>query len=134
MKTKTFLLTVFALCLLIIGTGCEKEPKYEIYENHEISACGINDPLNNIEWLAKMEKDPTSLVNIMLLKNTNTEENYFRFVFQEDEMGYSSMVYFDCRGNNIFKWYSASSPGHPRYVEFHSDKEFVSIIWEVQNK
>ena len=51
MKTKTFLLTVITLAFLLGATGCErgKEPKFEIYENHEVSACGIKDPLKNIK-------------------------------------------------------------------------------------
>lgn len=133
MKTRTILLTVIALCLLIIGTGCEKEPKYEIYENHEISACGIKDPLNNIEWLAKMEKDPTSLVNIMLLKNMNTEEYYFDFIYKSNQEAYFFSMFYDCIGDNIFGWYSITSPS-PYYEDFFSDKEFVDVIWEVKNK
>jgi hypothetical protein len=50
MKTKTILCIFFTLLLFM---GCKKEPEYEIYENHNISACGIEDPLKNIEWLTQ---------------------------------------------------------------------------------
>jgi hypothetical protein len=41
------------LIVLISFSGCEKEsdkePQFEIYENHEISACGVDDPLQDID-------------------------------------------------------------------------------------
>lgn len=130
MKRETILLMMITLFLLG-GMGCEKDFKYEIYENHEISACGIKDPLNNIQWLAKAKKDTKSLISVGLYKNIHSEENYFAFHLPND-LGYTTMVFYDCSGNNIFGWNSVTPPGGPLYDEFFSDKEFVTTIWEVK--
>ena len=37
--------------LLFMAWSCEKSDKYDVYENHDISVCGVNDPLQNTEWL-----------------------------------------------------------------------------------
>ena len=79
MKTK--FLSVLLFLFLIMGIeGCEdKEPQYEIYENHDISACGVEDPLENIEWLSeyckkvKGQKDISS-IHIYLLKVIDKDE------------------------------------------------------------
>jgi hypothetical protein len=42
------------MIVLFVVAGCDKTPKYNIYENHDISACGVNDPLRNIEWLKEI--------------------------------------------------------------------------------
>ncbi|MDO5666146.1 MAG: hypothetical protein Q4G63_12955 [Bacteroidia bacterium] len=131
MKRKAIVLMT-TLFFLMGGMGCEKDLKYEIYENHEISACGIRDPLNNIEWLAKMKKDPKILTSIVLYKNIHSEEYYFSFNMP-NELGYTTSMFYDCSGKNIFGWNTATPPGG-LYEEFHSDKEFVAVIWEVKNK
>lgn len=130
MKAKMILFMMIVLFLLG-GMGCEKEFKYEIYENHEITACGVKDPLNSIEWLAKAEKDPKSLISIGLYKNIHSEENYFAFHWP-NELGYTSSNYYDCNGKLVFGWNSVSSPGESSYEKFFSDKEFVTMIWEVK--
>ena len=57
--------------------GCDKKPKFEIYENHEISACGIIDPLKNSQWLSEfIEKnmESTNNITIYLYSNSETKE------------------------------------------------------------
>lgn len=108
------------------GTGCEKEHKFDIYENLEISACGVHDPLKNMERLANMQKLPNIHKSISLYKNINSEENYFKISFHTDEKGFASFTFTDCSGETLFGWYSASPPS-PRFNEFYADKEFVAI-------
>jgi len=95
MKTKKILLkkqlwitVITALCFVVISlfaaTACKElkdtpKQKYDIFENHDISACGLNDPLQNIEWLReyckniKEEKDILP-VEVDLYKVIETDE------------------------------------------------------------
>ncbi|MFA5047218.1 MAG: hypothetical protein WC542_14935 [Paludibacter sp.] len=74
MKTKTIICFIFTVFILL---SCEKKPKYEIYENHEISACGINDPMKNSQWISEfIEKnmESTNNITIYLYSNSETKE------------------------------------------------------------
>ena len=74
MKTKRIVCFLFTLFILL---GCDKEPKFENYENHEISACGIIDPLKNSQWLSEfIEKnmESTNNITIYLYSNNETKE------------------------------------------------------------
>jgi len=72
--------------------GCEKHDKYEeeweVYENHEISACGIDDPLTNLDWLKEFtekNRDPMtgtrSNISIELYGNIETQEEYIVIIY-----------------------------------------------------
>lgn len=94
-------------------------------ENLTVSACGIQDPLNNIEWLK--EKAATQSDNIALYKSEYTQENYFAFS-HPNRMGYTSLTFYDCAGNEIFHWNTATPPGNARYEKFFGDKVFVADL------
>lgn len=67
----------FKLSLIILfifaAFGCNnKQPHYEIYENQEITACGIKDPLTNYPWLSNfIEENKESVDNITIYLYTN---------------------------------------------------------------
>ena len=109
MKTKTIIYIFFSLLLVM---GCKKEPQYEIYENHDISSCGIEDPLKNIEWLTQY---CNNIVTNSLIKGYE----------------YSQMNVYSCSNELLFNWSSASSPS-PQYKAFFSDKKIISKIWSVR--
>jgi hypothetical protein len=74
MKTKRIVCFLFTLFILL---GCDKEPKFDIYENHKISACGIIDPLKNSQCLSEFIKknmEPTYNITIYLYSNSETKE------------------------------------------------------------
>ena len=57
------------------------EKIYDTYENHDVSACGVNDPLQNIEWLREYcrevkEKEDIG-VSIWLYKVIDKDEYIF---------------------------------------------------------
>jgi len=73
---------VCALFFMFLSCGKSQEHEYEIYENHDISVCGVNDPLQNIEWLKEYcsnikERKDISPVQINLYKIIDTDEYIF---------------------------------------------------------
>jgi len=85
-------LLLFTGFTLMVFSGCGQTPCEDcditctdctLYENHDISACGVNDPLRNIEWLKEYcngikEKQKFEKVSISLYKVIGTDENLFR--------------------------------------------------------
>ena len=97
MKTKKSVLILPFLFLIIGIEACgdkevfgDKEPQFEIYENHDISACGIDDPLRNLDWLAEFTaaRNPACdsvyyswNIRIELYANIDTHEEYILIYF-----------------------------------------------------
>jgi hypothetical protein len=119
--------------------------EYEIFEKHDITACGIEDPLNNIELLKKFCEEFTAETNnadasIHLWENIHTKENYFELFFYNkldcynhyDHFCYDGFNFYNCSSENIATGGSASSPY--AYEEFIADKEEICIIWSITKK
>jgi len=132
------------LCLLIVNfflaTGCDKlkKAKYDIYENSDISACGVYDPLQNIDWLRefcinlKKIQDYTS-VYIHLYKVIDNDEHIFRVsipspIEYAPNQYYSTLYFRDCGGDTIFTWETMTPPGG-QYEVFLNDKEYVTELF-----
>ena len=134
MKKKMILFTVIALLVGVVG--CEdKTTQYEIYENHDISACGIEDPLRNIEWLSeycrKIKEQKKDLnINIYLLKVIDKEEYIFQTVYPSQIEHYFSMSYRNCLGDIVFHWESINPP-NPQYEDFMEDKEYLGRLFSI---
>lgn len=132
---KIFLMMPFLFLIMGIG-GCEdKEPKYEIYENHDISACGVEDPLLNIEWLANYRqyyisgKDVLE-VYIFLYKIIGKDEYVFATSIPSQIEYYSSISYRNCLGDIIFEWETVNPP-NPSFEDFMKDKERVAELFHI---
>ena len=130
MKTKTISCIFFTLLLLI---GCKNEPKYEIYENHNISACGIEDPLKNIEWLTQYcnKNVKAYSVDIYIYENTETSENYIVIYTLDKGYEYYQMNVFSCSNELLFHWNTGTSPS-PQYTAFFSNKKEICKIWSLR--
>lgn len=130
MKKK--LLTYAYLLTLITITGCEST-QYEVYENHEISACGVADPLNNLEWLKNFcnsNKEAYS-INIYLVEDTLTHDTYFHVSYNyKKQTDYGNLFVYNCNGDEVFSWYMGTPPS-PRYREFFLNKEYLGKVWSV---
>jgi len=134
---------MFTILLFILNiTGCDKkteEPQYDIYENHNISACEVNDPLQNIEWLEKYcanikEKRNIESVYISLYKVIDKEEYSFRIdvpssIDYAPNKYYSEFYYLNCNGDTIFHWIMVMPPGGTYYDGFMKDKEPVTELF-----
>ena len=105
-----------------------------IYENHNISACGINDPLKNIEWLNAYCKNLDETkdfpnVIIYLYKIKGTDEHLFKIVITF--FPYTSPTniseWRNCNGEIIGRISPESWPGVEE--EFMKDKELVAELF-----
>ena len=104
MKNYFFLLAIF-----FIITACNKpeEPKFDIYENHNISACGMEDPLRNLDWLSEFTTENrdiahgnVSYIKVELYANVETMEEYI-VIFHFPEGGGCS----GCEPPNWCDWH-----------------------------
>ena len=120
---------------------------YEIYENHDISACGVNDPLQNIDWLKKYceslkERQDILSVSIDLYKVIGKEHVFkinIAFLLSPDEWGdmidiYGNIGYLEewrnCTGEIIFRVPYPGTPPPPNVVEdFMEDKKYVAELF-----
>ena len=86
-KVISTLLIVFAVTVF---TGCQRN--YTVYERHDITACGVKDPLVNVKWLAdkceEIKKGKAKEVTISLLKDTVTQDNAFMISYRYKQKGY----------------------------------------------
>jgi hypothetical protein len=132
-------LIIPALLLIVLAgmSGCEKAKiyQYDIYENHNISACGVNDPLQNIDWLKEYCRDikgkkNISPVYISLFKVIDKEEYVFNIDVPSSVDYASNKYYQDCKGDTVFRWLGDLVHADPnRYYEFMEDKEFVAELF-----
>ena len=150
MKDKIMLLILLFLFSIIGITGCiieesqrEGEPQYEIYENNDIAACGVNDPLQNIEWLKEYcnnikEKKDISYVYIWLYEVIDKDEHIFEIsVFHQLFEGSVSKKYLNCNGDIILEKgttaYFSQSPMRsevpPPPDPWFADKEFICELF-----
>jgi hypothetical protein len=145
---KKNILTLIPAFLFVLGfttvsfSGCnkEKEPKYyDIYENHNISACGVDDPLQNIEWLREYcngvnETQDFSSVYISLYKIIDTDESLFKINFTYSGLNDSSLssseYWRNCAGDTVFHWLGDLVHADPSsYYDFMEDKKLVSELF-----
>jgi len=114
-------------------------PKTEILETHEISVCGVNNPLQEIEWLKDYcdnikEKNEFPTVRISLYKVVDKDEHIFCITIPSpieyaQNQYYSTLFFRDCYGVTIFYWETVTPPGG-LYHDFMKDKEYVEDIFE----
>lgn len=131
---KKLLIYAYLLTLITI-TGCDST-EYEIYENHEISACEVVDPLNNFAWLSEFTNTHKSVYNaeMQLLRDTISNNYYFDIYVatqKPNDYQYGNVVVYDCNGNEAFSWYMGTPPS-PRYYEFFLNKEHLGKVWSVK--
>ena len=139
MKTKKLFL-ITSLLLLITGMGAcgdkNVDPQFEIYENHEISACGVDDPLRNLDWLSEYcteIKEQKRHVDIYLYKVTEKDEYVFAIVSPSRIENFVNITYFNCSKDKIFDWFTATPPS-PWYNDFMKDKEYVDKLFYLHIK
>ena len=119
-------------------SGAEPEDLGEWKEiEQNISVCGVNDPLKNIEWLREYckslnETQNFSSVSIDLYKVIDKDEYVFKIGTFYSELDFFpcsySMIWRNCIGENIFGVLSCSPPRPGLVEEFLKDKEFVTEL------
>ena len=132
MKTKKRRLIIPFLFLILEMGACKsmEEPRFEFYENHEIMACGVEDPLRNLEWLAEFTekyREYSELPNysygvrIELYSNIETQEEHIVIFINRYWSGshycaplslYESDQVYYCSGERMgVEWYDFFYPG-----------------------
>lgn len=130
---KMVIVGLFAGALLL---SCERG-KGELYEDHSLSACGVDSPLINLPWLKELCQNSLKedQMSIYLVQDTISLEYYFKtnrsFLFNEEPFveGY----YYNCLGESVFFYTTVTLPT-PEYIDFRSTKKTLGVIWRIKNK
>ncbi len=121
---------------LFFVSGCEKRPQYEIYENHDITACGIKDPLRNIEWIKnhRAEHPRPHYMVVSLYENSETKTNFIvidegtPFVPNRSPSAMFVEAVYTCDGVFIF-FHGTEGPYPEGWDEFFEKVNLVGTIW-----
>ncbi len=132
-KVISTLLIVFAVTVF---TGCKRS--YTVSEKHDITACGVKDPLVNLPWLAELCKNSSKEgdMSIFLLQDTITQDYFFETnrVFELYGRGkFSRGECYNCEGDTVMI-YNTITPPKPEEVAFDKDKKHLGVIFEVKYK
>jgi len=137
MNVRKLMMTL--LCVVIIAgmDSCsDATPTTNITENRNVSACGITDPLYNIEWLKEFCNKHTTTnftsitVTISVYANKTTKENHYVMSYSSSEVvDYSSQEVYDCSGTKLFIK-AIEGPTPAGWNEFFTANELVATIWE----
>ena len=134
-KVISTLLIVFAVTVF---TGCKKN--YTIYENHDITACGVKDPLVNLPWLAeeceKAKKAKNGETTISLLQDTVTKDNVFKLMYYYKNKGDIYIIYgYNCSGKELYRsGLGLTPPDSEIEEEFYKNKKHLGIIFKTKYK
>ena len=138
MKNVSLILITLGFVLVAL-IGCKKN--YTIYERHDITACGVKDPLVNVKWLAEkceeIKKGKAKEVTISLLKDTVTQDNAFMIRYHYKQRGkdmYSGNGY-NCSGEEQYKFWSGGVPPPPNEErKFFKNKIDLGVIFKFSFK
>jgi len=140
MKKIFKLIAFLAILLMLVGGffSCGEKERYDIYSLHNISACGVEDPLLNIEWLREFcntvrleqyaETQKLSSVYIDIYKVIDTDEHIFEITISLID-GFPESDFRNCNGVTVFHWLNTGVGDPSRYNDFMEDKEFVVKLY-----
>ena len=133
---KKVISTLLVVCTVTVFTGCKRN--YTVSEKHDITACGVKDPLVNLPWLAELCKNSSKEgeMSIFLLQDTITQDYFFETnrVFELYGRGkFSRGECYNCEGDTVMI-YNTITPPKPEEVAFDKDKKHLGVIFEVKYK
>ena len=132
-KVISTLLIVFAVTVF---TGCQRN--YTVYERHDITACGVKDPLVNLPWLAeeceKAKKAKNGETTISLLQDTVTKDNVFKLMYYYKNKGDIYIIYgYNCSGKELYRsGLGLTPPDSEIEEEFYKNKKHLGIIFKTK--
>ena len=135
---KKVISTLLIVCAVTVFTGCKKN--YTIYENHDITACGVKDPLVNLPWLAeeceKAKKAKNGETTISLLQDTVTKDNVFKLMYYYKNKGDIYIIYgYNCSGKELYRsGLGLTPPDSEIEEEFYKNKKHLGIIFKTKYK
>ena len=132
---RIFLQTISVVFVVMAVVSCTRKPT--IYANHDITACGVKDPLVNVKWLAdkceEIKKGKAKEVTISLLKDTVTQDNAFmiRYHYKQRSKDMYSGDGYDCSGKWLYGFRSGMMPFPPEEKEkFFKNKIGLGVIFK----
>ena len=130
---KKVISTLLVVCTVTVFTGCKRN--YTVYENHDITACGVKDPLVNFPWLAeeceKAKKAKNEETTISLLQDTVTKDNVFKLMYYYKNKGDIYIIYgYNCSGKELYRSGLGLTPPDSEIEEaFYKNKKHLGIIF-----
>ncbi len=130
---------ICSLFILLFLVGCKNDPQYSTFEYHNVPACGITDPLNNLSWLKAYctEHSKSYSTTISIYKdNTSNVNNIVIETSTKDESGRSPFAIqttsiYTCEGDRIL--FQGSEGATPEgWSVFFAENALVAKIWEVK--
>ena len=127
---------MLVVCAVKFFKGCKRN--YTVSEKHDITACGVKDPLVNLPWLAELCKNSSKEgdMSIFLLQDTITQDYFFETnrVFELYGRGkFSRGECYNCEGDTVMI-YNTITPPKPEEVAFDKDKKHLGVIFKVKYK
>ena len=135
---KKVISTLLVVCTVTVFTGCKRN--YTVYENHDITACGVKDPLVNFPWLAeeceKAKKAKNEETTISLLQDTVTKDNVFKLMYYYKNKGDIYIIYgYNCSGKELYRSGLGLTPPDSEIEEaFYKNKKHLGIIFTTKYK
>ena len=135
---KKVISTLLIVCAVTVFTGCERN--YTVYERHDITACGVKDPLVNLPWLAeeceKAKKAKNGETTISLLQDTVTKDNVFKLMYYYKNKGDIYIIYgYNCSGKELYRsGLGLTPPDSEIEEEFYKNKKHLGIIFKTKYK
>ena len=135
---KKVISTLLVVCTVTVFTGCKRN--YTVYENHDITACGVKDPLVNLPWLAeeceKAKKAKNGETTISLLQDTVTKDNVFKLMYYYKNKGDIYIIYgYNCSGKELYRSGLGLTPPDSEIEEaFYKNKKHLGIIFTTKYK
>ena len=124
--------------VLVALIGCQRN--YTVYERHDITACGVKDPLVNLPWLAeeceKAKKAKNGETTISLLQDTVTKDNVFKLMYYYKNKGDIYIIYgYNCSGKELYRsGLGLTPPDSEIEEEFYKNKKHLGIIFKTKYK
>ena len=118
--------------------SCTRKPT--IYANHDVTACGVKDPLVNLPWLAeeceKAKKAKNGETTISLLQDTVTKDNVFKLMYYYKNKGDIYIIYgYNCSGKELYRsGLGLTPPDSEIEEEFYKNKKHLGIIFTTKYK
>ena len=130
--------TLLVVCAVTVFTGCKRN--YTVSEKHDITACGVKDPLVNLPWLAeeceKAKKAKNGETTISLLQDTVTKDNVFKLMYYYKNKGDIYIIYgYNCSGKELYRsGLGLTPPDSEIEEEFYKNKKHLGIIFKTKYK
>mgnify|MGYP000919214428 FL=1 len=137
MKNVSLILITLGFVLVAL-IGCQRN--YTVYERHDITACGVKDPLVNLPWLAeeceKAKKAKNGETTISLLQDTVTKDNVFKLMYYYKNKGDIYIIYgYNCSGKELYRsGLGLTPPDSEIEEEFYKNKKHLGIIFKTKYK